>query len=209
MSVTSATTPNATTIVLNLDKAYNPGFFLNNQVQDTNNVFPMPSQAWNVVRRRRTAHQRLGDQPGRRAEDLRLPVQGRRLGGDVRLQPAVEGRLGSVQAEVVQRDQQLLRADPEPQLRRHAEAVRQRDRRQHLHRLRRRAQRDEERRAGHHGRVRPVGDLADRARSRARASTCSAVRAGAGSVASTTSRTAPTTSARSSRSCTPARHWRI
>jgi len=48
MSVTSATTPNATTIVMNLNKAYNPGFFLNNQVQDTNNVFPLPSQVWNV-----------------------------------------------------------------------------------------------------------------------------------------------------------------
>ncbi len=48
-SVTSATTPNATTIVLNLDKPYNPGFFLNNQVQDTNNVYPLPSQAWNVA----------------------------------------------------------------------------------------------------------------------------------------------------------------
>ena len=49
MSVTSATTPNATTIVLNLDKPYNPGFFLNNQVQDTNNVYPLPSQSWNVA----------------------------------------------------------------------------------------------------------------------------------------------------------------
>ena len=49
MSVTSASTPNPTTIVLNLDKPYNPGFFLNNQVQDTNNVYPMPSQAWNVA----------------------------------------------------------------------------------------------------------------------------------------------------------------
>jgi len=48
-SVTSATTPNATTIVLNLDKAYNPGFFLNNQLAVTNNVFPMPSQAWNIA----------------------------------------------------------------------------------------------------------------------------------------------------------------
>lgn len=49
ISVTSASTPNATTIVLNLDKAYNPGFFLNNQVQDTNNVFPLPSKAWNIA----------------------------------------------------------------------------------------------------------------------------------------------------------------
>jgi peptide/nickel transport system substrate-binding protein len=48
-SVTSATTPNATTLVLNLDRPYNPGFFLNNQLQVTNNVFPMPSQAWNIA----------------------------------------------------------------------------------------------------------------------------------------------------------------
>jgi peptide/nickel transport system substrate-binding protein len=48
MSVVSTKLPNATTIVLNLNRAYNPGFFLNNQVQDTNNVYPMPSTAWNV-----------------------------------------------------------------------------------------------------------------------------------------------------------------
>ena len=30
-------------------KAYNPGFFLNNQLQDTNNVYPLPSTAWNVA----------------------------------------------------------------------------------------------------------------------------------------------------------------
>jgi peptide/nickel transport system substrate-binding protein len=48
-SVTSASTPNATTLVLNLNKAYNPGFFLNNQVSDTDNVFPMPSKVWDVA----------------------------------------------------------------------------------------------------------------------------------------------------------------
>ncbi len=45
-SVTSATTPNATTIVMHLNKPYNPGFFLNNQVSDTDNVYPMPSKVW-------------------------------------------------------------------------------------------------------------------------------------------------------------------
>lgn len=49
MSVTSISAPNSTTVVMHLDKAYNPGFFLNNQLQVTNNVFPMPSQAWNVA----------------------------------------------------------------------------------------------------------------------------------------------------------------
>jgi peptide/nickel transport system substrate-binding protein len=48
MSITSATTPNATTIVMHLNKPYNPGFFLNNQVSDTDNVYPMPSQDWNI-----------------------------------------------------------------------------------------------------------------------------------------------------------------
>ncbi len=49
MDVTSATAPNATTVVFNLDKAYNPGFFLNNQLQDTNGgAYPLPSTVWNV-----------------------------------------------------------------------------------------------------------------------------------------------------------------
>ena len=33
---------------MHLNKAYNPGFFLNNQLADTNNVFPLPSTAWNI-----------------------------------------------------------------------------------------------------------------------------------------------------------------
>lgn len=49
-SVVSATAPNPTTLVLKLNKAYNPGYFLNNQLQDTNfGVFPLPSKAWNVA----------------------------------------------------------------------------------------------------------------------------------------------------------------
>jgi peptide/nickel transport system substrate-binding protein len=48
VSVVSDSAPNPTTIVLNLNRAYNPGFFLNNQLQDTTTVFPYPSQAWNV-----------------------------------------------------------------------------------------------------------------------------------------------------------------
>ncbi len=48
LSVTSATAPNSHTVVFNLNKAYNPGFFLNNQVSDTNNVYPLPSTDWNV-----------------------------------------------------------------------------------------------------------------------------------------------------------------
>ncbi|HLI59235.1 MAG TPA: ABC transporter substrate-binding protein [Solirubrobacteraceae bacterium] len=47
MSVTSATAPNKYTVVFHLNKAYNPGYFLNNQIQDTDNTFPLPSTDWN------------------------------------------------------------------------------------------------------------------------------------------------------------------
>jgi peptide/nickel transport system substrate-binding protein len=47
-SVVSDSAPNATTVVLHLNKAYNPGFFLNNQLQDTTTVFPFPEHAWAV-----------------------------------------------------------------------------------------------------------------------------------------------------------------
>jgi peptide/nickel transport system substrate-binding protein len=47
-SVVSDSAPNPTTIVLHLNKAYNPGFFLYNQLQDTTTVFPYPSHAWNI-----------------------------------------------------------------------------------------------------------------------------------------------------------------
>jgi peptide/nickel transport system substrate-binding protein len=49
ISVVSATAPNPNTVVLKLDKAYNPSYFLNNQVQDTDNFTPMPSTAWNIA----------------------------------------------------------------------------------------------------------------------------------------------------------------
>lgn len=49
LSVTSASAPNNHTVVFHLDKSYNPGFFLNNQLADTNQVFPLPSTAWNVA----------------------------------------------------------------------------------------------------------------------------------------------------------------
>ena len=48
MDVTSASAPTPTTVVFHLDKAYNPGFFLNNQLADTNNCYLMPSKLWNV-----------------------------------------------------------------------------------------------------------------------------------------------------------------
>ena len=45
----SATAPSKYKLVMKLNKAYNPNYFLNNQVQDTNNVYPLPSTAWNIA----------------------------------------------------------------------------------------------------------------------------------------------------------------
>jgi peptide/nickel transport system substrate-binding protein len=49
VSVVSATAPSKYTVVIKLDKAYNPSYFLNNQVQDTDNFTPIPSTAWNIA----------------------------------------------------------------------------------------------------------------------------------------------------------------
>jgi peptide/nickel transport system substrate-binding protein len=49
MSVTSASAPDAHTVVFHLDKGINPGYFLNNQLQDTNNVYSLPSQDWDLT----------------------------------------------------------------------------------------------------------------------------------------------------------------
>jgi peptide/nickel transport system substrate-binding protein len=46
-SLASATATGANTVVLHLKKAFNPGFFLNNQIGL--NVFALPSTAWNVT----------------------------------------------------------------------------------------------------------------------------------------------------------------
>jgi peptide/nickel transport system substrate-binding protein len=48
-TVLSAKASGRYTVVLHLNRAYNPGFFLNNQLQTTNNVSPLPSTAWNVA----------------------------------------------------------------------------------------------------------------------------------------------------------------
>jgi peptide/nickel transport system substrate-binding protein len=46
-SLTSASAPNATTLVMHLKKAYNPGFFYNDQI-GAETLFPLPSTEWNV-----------------------------------------------------------------------------------------------------------------------------------------------------------------
>ena len=45
----ASVTVSGNTATFNLTKAVNPGWFLNNNVQDTNNVYPLPSTAWNIA----------------------------------------------------------------------------------------------------------------------------------------------------------------
>ncbi|HTU30623.1 MAG TPA: ABC transporter substrate-binding protein [Solirubrobacteraceae bacterium] len=50
-SVTSMSAPNSHTVVLHLDRSYNPGYFIEDQMQDTGGgLYPMPSTDWNVDR---------------------------------------------------------------------------------------------------------------------------------------------------------------
>ncbi|MGA2469075.1 MAG: ABC transporter substrate-binding protein [Solirubrobacteraceae bacterium] len=47
-NVASITTSGKYNVVMHLTGPYNPGFFLNNNLSDTNNVYPLPSTDWNV-----------------------------------------------------------------------------------------------------------------------------------------------------------------
>ena len=47
MNVTSASAPNKDTVVFHINKALNPGYFLQNQLQVTDNFYPLPSTEWN------------------------------------------------------------------------------------------------------------------------------------------------------------------
>lgn len=47
-NVVSASAPSQYTFQMTLNGSYNAGFVLYNMLQDTNNVFPLPSTAWNV-----------------------------------------------------------------------------------------------------------------------------------------------------------------
>jgi peptide/nickel transport system substrate-binding protein len=47
-NVKSISTKGKYDVVMHLTGAYNPGFFLNNNLADTDNVYPLPSTAWNV-----------------------------------------------------------------------------------------------------------------------------------------------------------------
>lgn len=48
-NVTSISTSGKYDAVMHLTGPFNPGFFLNNNLSDTNNVYPLPSTAWNVA----------------------------------------------------------------------------------------------------------------------------------------------------------------
>lgn len=48
-NVKSITTSGKYDVVMHLTKTYNPSFFLNNNLQTTNNVYPLPSTAWNIA----------------------------------------------------------------------------------------------------------------------------------------------------------------
>jgi peptide/nickel transport system substrate-binding protein len=48
-NITSITTSGKYDVILHLKQAYNPGFFLQNQLQVTNNLTPLPSTAWNIA----------------------------------------------------------------------------------------------------------------------------------------------------------------
>ena len=75
-SLASVSAPSQYTVVMHLKHAFNPGFFLNNQLAP--NLYPLPSQDWNVDIADRPAP-RL-ERSGEREEDLRLPRQGGRPG---------------------------------------------------------------------------------------------------------------------------------
>jgi peptide/nickel transport system substrate-binding protein len=46
--VASITTKGTYDVVMHLKASYNPGFFLNNNLADTDNVYPLPSTDWNI-----------------------------------------------------------------------------------------------------------------------------------------------------------------
>jgi peptide/nickel transport system substrate-binding protein len=48
-NVKSISTKGKYDVVMHLTGPYNPGFFLYNNLQDTNNVYPLPSTAWNIA----------------------------------------------------------------------------------------------------------------------------------------------------------------
>ena len=121
-NVKSISTKGKYDVVMHLTGPYNPGFFLNNNLSDTNNVYPLPSTAWNVDA---AGGPHLTNWQNNPAVDKKIYDYLNKagcVGRDLRHQPAVEGGRRAVQADRVQRVEQLLHARPEPELRWLAEA---------------------------------------------------------------------------------------
>jgi peptide/nickel transport system substrate-binding protein len=49
-SVVSAAAPSRYELVIKLNRAYNPSYFLDDQLQDSNGVYPLPATSWNIDR---------------------------------------------------------------------------------------------------------------------------------------------------------------
>ena len=114
----SASTPNSSTLVLNLSGPVNPGWFTDDIMS-----YAGPTDPAAVAR----LGQGLGEradaglhQPGQRDEDLQLPDRAEQVGQHLRQQPAVAGRGRPVQAERVQRHHRRVHDGAEHRLRRPA-----------------------------------------------------------------------------------------
>ena len=113
--VTSMSTPNASTIVVNLSKAVNPTWM---EYDILGSIPIMPSSAWSKESASRV--DRGLHEPGQRGQDLRLPDRAVQVGVHLRDQPAVADRLRTVQAELVQRHHRRVHDGAEHQLQRTA-----------------------------------------------------------------------------------------
>ena len=90
-NVKSISTKGKYDVVMHLTEPYNPGFFLNNNLSDTNNVYPLPSTAWNIDA---AGGPHLTNWQNNPAVDKKIYDYLNKQGGvgrDVRDQPAVEG----------------------------------------------------------------------------------------------------------------------
>ena len=78
------------TVTFTLDNAVNPGWFLNNNVSDTDNVYPLPSTAWNIAAAGGPHLDFTNPANAKKIYDY-LAKQGASV-CDIRDQPAVAGR---------------------------------------------------------------------------------------------------------------------
>ena len=139
-TITSMSTPNANTLVVNMKKRGQP------DLDGTGHPLRHHDHARRRVGEgfRERADPRL-HQPGQRAEDLQLPHRAGQVGEHLRDEPALADRLRAVQADLVQRHHRriLLRAEPRVQRAARESPVQVRGSAVHLQR--RSVQRDQER----------------------------------------------------------------